>query len=446
MRIVLIRIVLNHILRIPAFLWIVFTLFIGPEIHGAVSPVPRNSGPIDQEVYVWQRSWSGPVQDSISQVRSDFSSFIVLGAEVSFKDGDPEIFRVPIDYQSLSDSDITVGIAIRIGPFSGDFSDEGTSRLLCEIASSLIGEAESKGIALREIQIDFDAAESKLDGYRLWLSAIRTAIEPVPLTITALPSWMGCSGFSRLIRSTDGFVLQVHSLEPPDGIDSNFTLLNPERSLAWVERASRLCPEDIGFRVALPTYGYTVAFDSDGKFFALSAEGPDPDWPDGTRTREVIADPDEISALVEGWIIDRPWNLEGLIWYRMPVETDRLNWPWQTLRAVMNGRAPYQSLNIRTESNESGLIDFYLVNDGETSEKTDVLISINWQDADLLAFDLLRDFTITDRRPGTVILQGPISDARQPSNRIGPGESWMVSWLRFDHEIQVQTDVSEVTQ
>lgn len=414
--------------------------------HDGISHGQRVSGDIHQEVYIWQRSWSGQVRESVEHAKSVVSGFVVLGAEVGFQNGDPDIMRVAIDYSSLRESGVSVGLAIRIGPYSGQFSgtDE-TARMLCDIAGNLISDAESNGIILKEIQIDFDAAESKLDGYRLWLDAIREEISPIPLTITALPTWMNSPDFSRLIRSTDGFVLQVHSLEPPDGIDSHFTLCDPERSLAWIERASNLCPPGIDFRVALPTYGYTVAFDSAGEFYGLSAEGPDPDWPEGTLTKEVMSNPDEISMLVDGLMKNRPDNLAGLIWYRMPVDGDSLNWPWQTLEACMEGRAPERSITIQAESTQTGLVDLYLVNNGETSEKTDLNISVTWSDADLLAFDLLRDYVITDRGPGTVILQGP-SKSPQSSQRIGPGESWMVSWLRFDRETEVQIDVSGITQ
>jgi hypothetical protein len=45
-------------------------------------------------------------------------------------------------------------------------------------------------IVPRELQIDFDCAESKLDGYQVWVEAIKYKISPVPVTITALPSWL----------------------------------------------------------------------------------------------------------------------------------------------------------------------------------------------------------------------------------------------------------------
>jgi hypothetical protein len=41
----------------------------------------------------------------------------------------------------------------------------------------------------------------------------------------------------------------------------------------------------VPFRVALPTYGYVLAFDRNDKFIRLSAEGPAKEWPDGAQLR-----------------------------------------------------------------------------------------------------------------------------------------------------------------
>ncbi len=427
-------------------LFIVLNLMLTLRCNNEFPDVIRVSGDLDHEIYVWQRSWTGSVQDSLIEAQSRFSRIVVLGAEVSFAGGELEVMRVPIDYESLADSGLSVGAALRIGSYGGPFSeDDVTSRMLADIAWDLVSDASDHGIAISEIQIDFDAAESKLDGYRQWLNAVRKRIDPVPLTITALPTWMNSQSFSSLVQATDGFVLQVHSLEPPEDINSDFTLCDPSRSKSWIERAAQLCGSEINFRVALPTYGYTVAFSSDGEFTGLSAEGAYPNWPEGTRTREVLSDPIELAELVKDLTLDRPENMAGLIWYRMPVSGDRLNWPWPTLEAVMDGRVPNRSLTVKEEKPESGLFDIYLVNNGETSEVPDVKFSITWTDADLLAFDLLRDFMITDQGPGTVTLQGPSTESALHPVRIGPGESWMVSWLRFDRDTNVQIDVSRIT-
>ena len=53
------------------------------------------------------------------------------------------------------------------------------------IAASLVAEARTNHLNLSELQIDFDCAESKLDGYRVWLTAIQRRVAPLPVTITS---------------------------------------------------------------------------------------------------------------------------------------------------------------------------------------------------------------------------------------------------------------------
>ncbi len=102
----------------------------------------------------------------------------------------------------------------------------------------------------RELQIDFDCPESKLDGYRQWVAAIQDAVRPVPVVITALPCWLGRDAFGPLVRQAGGYVLQVHSLERPKGPSAAITLcdLMPP-GVPWSERAPSACR----FATALPT-------------------------------------------------------------------------------------------------------------------------------------------------------------------------------------------------
>ena len=114
-----------------------------------------------------------------------------------------------------------VGAALRVTTFPSRFADEPRIvQLLAGIVRDLAAEGRAKGIALSEIQIDYDCPESKLDDYRALLPLLRKAAAPLPLTFTALPSWMGQRrAFGKLIAAADGYVLQVHSLAPPQQSD-----------------------------------------------------------------------------------------------------------------------------------------------------------------------------------------------------------------------------------
>src|SRR5436309_3858040 len=278
------------------------------------------NGLLKQEVYIWQRTWNAAVRDSLAQHASSFSRLLALNAEVAWKEKRPQIIRVALDWAALRAAKRPIGVALRIGAYPGPFESHGeVTTLLAELASSLIAEGEANQLQAGELQIDFDCAESKLDGYRVWVEAIRRKIAPVPVTITVLPSWLNQASFKPLISATDGYVLQVHSFQRPMDADAPFTLCDPVAARRAVERAAQL---GVPFRVALPTYGYVMAFDRNGRFVGLSAEGPSQSWPEGVQLREVRADPVALARLVRTWTTNRPVMLEGIIWYRVPVSED----------------------------------------------------------------------------------------------------------------------------
>ncbi|HUT51895.1 MAG TPA: DUF3142 domain-containing protein [bacterium] len=154
-------------------------------------PVPRAAGPISQEVYVWQRSWDGAVQESINMMPSQVSGLAVLAAEISWDKGRLRSVMVPCDYPALKKSGLQVGLALRIGPYPGPFTEDGEpARTIAGLAAKIMARAKDSGLNVQELQIDFDCADGKLDGYRSWLAAIRQKTGPTPLVITALPSWL----------------------------------------------------------------------------------------------------------------------------------------------------------------------------------------------------------------------------------------------------------------
>lgn len=246
------------------------------------------------------------------------------------------------------------------------------------------------------------------------------------MTITALPSWLRHDDeFSRLIKATDGYVLQVHSLEPPRRPDAEILLCDPEAAQRWVESASRFGRP---FRVALPTYGYVVAFGSGSEIVGVSAEGPRPSWPRDAAIRVARSDPDAMARLVRNWTEDRPAELAGLIWYRLPAAGDRLNWPWPAFRAVLEGRAPRRELQTVRREPEPGLIEIDLVNAGETEMPWPSPVDFRWKEGEMLAADGLAGYQVHPAGPRGIRLQRGASAWDRP---LRPGERRMVAWLRL---------------
>lgn len=413
-------------------------------------PPPRITDiPLPRHVYVWQRTHHAAVAASLRAHAPEFASVVALAAEVSWTKpkssanaqtsaplspspasrnspfvSAPQISHVPLDWPALATAR-HVGLALRLNSYAGPFSrDDVTTRALISLARELLADAAKHHVAIVELQIDFDAATAKLAGYREWLLALRTAVAPVPLTFTALPAWLHSSEFPALARTADHYVLQVHSIERPSHADTRATLCDPVAARAAIEHAARL---GVPFRVALPTYGYTLAFDRhSGRFAALSADGPAPAWRDDPayHVRELAADPAALAALVRSLHADRPAALTGVIWYRLPVDGDRLNWSWPTLAAVASGRAPAPHLVAEWHTTAAGLIEISLVNRGDGDFAGPVRLGTSWSDVHRLGADALGQFAITAETARSLRLAAP-------ALRLAAGQRRPAGWLRL---------------
>jgi hypothetical protein len=203
-----------------------------------------------------------------------------------------------------------------------------------------------------------------------------------------------------------------------------------------VERAGKFA---VPFRVALPTYGYVIAFDHGGKFAGLSAEGPNKRWPEDAQLREVRADPMEMARLVQTWATNHPAAMRGIIWYRLPVTVDNLNWRWPTLGAIVAGRKPRESFHADACRVESGLVEISLVNDGELDISSRLAVEVRWSDARLVAGDGLRDFELAEENVSDARFQNQSSQYRLPA-----GEKQIVGWLRLSEDREVQVEIKKI--
>ena len=396
-------------------------------ISGCGEP-PRSRGPLRQEAYVWQRSWNTNVLEAVRERGPVFDSLVILRSEVTWKDRTPSIVNIPLAYPALKRTGVRIGLALRIGAFSGPFSKtDGRTLTLIDLARNAIQEARSNQCLVSELQLDFDCADSKLDGYKKWVQAFREAIQPVPLTITVLPSWLNESSCKGLLASTDGFVLQVHSLERPKKPDQPFALCEPDQAIQAVEKAGRF---GIPFRVALPTYGYTFAFETNGAFVGLSAEGPQLQWRKGLNLREVRTEPAPMAGLVERWTGDRPGEMLGIIWYRLPVDGEKLNWSWATLASVKAGRVPRFLLKAALWMPQANLYEIELINRGDGDYQGPVRLTANWKQARLVASDGWQGFA--------PVKQGPSQFDLVRTNTVLPaGQRIKAGWLRLDNPSEV---------
>jgi len=392
--------------------------------------------PLPHQVYVWQRAWTPPVGEAVAKHATNFAETAVLLAEVSWKDKIPQITRADVDFPTLAKTHCAVGLVLRVGPFNGELATNPPPvNFLASLAASLVAEARKNQIEPVELQIDFDCATAKLDDYRAWLAVVQKHIAPLPVTITALPSWLESPAFAPLATLATNYVLQVHSLTKPENINAPFLLCDPAVAKRAVAKAGEI---GVPFRVALPTYTYIVAFNPAGKFIGLSAESPRSDWPEGTQLREMSANPLAMSALVEIWNTNRPAAMRGVIWYRLPVAADNLNWRWPTLGAIVAGREPRESFHADARRVEAGLVEISLVNDGELDISSRLAVEARWTDARLVAGDSLGGFELAEQNVSAAKFQNQSSQYR-----LLAGEKQIVGWLRLDQDREVKLEVKK---
>lgn len=407
------------------------------------SHAPTQSGPIPQEAFLWQRDWRSIPDSNLVQRSEAFRKIIFLAAEVAWEKGHPRTTRVRPDYPALVRAGIStdIGLALRIGAYPGPFQeDDAVSRQLTDLAVSLVQEAQTNGVTLQEFQVDFDCAESKLDGYGVWLRQFQEAIRPVPLTITALPAWLDQPAFGRIASQVTDYVLQVHSLEKPEASRTPVTLCDPDKARQAMIGAGRL---GIPFRVSLPTYGYLLAFEPgpEGRFLGLTAEGPQPDWPPNATLRELRTSPADMAMLVRDWTRQRPEAMQGLVWFRLPLGEEQRNWRWPTLASVMKGHTPASHLTCQLTETNAPLVESELVNDGDGDYTGRVRLILRWHEERQVASDALQGFKMSQRRddpkPGHHLLEyeslGPIHLPAQSSRPVG--------WLRLAAPAQVETEL-----
>jgi len=400
------------------------------------APVPRASGPMSSAAFVWQRSWGDEEREAVMAGAERFSRLLVLAGEVDLS-RDRAVVGSP-DYAALRQSGAAIGLVIRIEPWPGPFRE---TDAVVEVCRAAVQRARAAGVEPAELQLDFDCGQRKLDGYAVWLKAVRAALRQrpdggVPLTITALPAWLDRAAFRRLARQTDGYVLQVHSLKRPQTIDDPATLCDPVAARRWVEQAARL---GTPFRVALPTYSYVLGFNppppqGDGAFYGIAAEGELHTLDPAKHWTLLRADPATMARLVQGWSADRPMFMDGLVWFRLPVATDRLNWPRPTLDAVLAGRTPRRELVAQVHATEPGLVEIVLHNTGEADLPWPERVRVEHAADPPRMRDGLAGYRWADRRT--------LSRAAGPAwERIGPGQQVTIAWMRLAHDTEVTAHV-----
>ena len=214
------------------------------------------------------------------------------------------------------------------------------------------------GLGPSEIQCDYDCPQKRLGRYRVLLDALQAAAGTVPVLPTTLPSWLDEPDFRQLIEGRGGYVLQLHSLKLPKRAGDPVMVFDPVSARISATKAAAL---RVPFRIAMATYGCEIRFGPDGKVTDVISE--DPAGATAADRSFALADPVESARLVREWNANPPEGLRGIIWYRLPVEGDRRNWPWETFQLVIRGEEDLSKPELEA-SPGSGARDLFVANRG----------------------------------------------------------------------------------
>ena len=404
--------------------------------------VPGVSGRLPQQAYLWQRQWTDSVCAAVAEP-GPISGLCVSYAEISGgANSAPVVNRTTgIDWALLAGSARPVGFGVRVHEFPGEVNTtrEPFPTLRAEIAE-LCHASCAAGLRPAEIQVDFDCPTSRLKGFAAWLQALRQAFPQQTFRFTALPAWLRSNDFAPLAEAAGGYILQLHWFPKPDAEGHPpATLCDPAQAKAAVERAARL---GVPFRVALPTYGYRLILDDRSKLLAAAAEEsslrlaqPAP----GGSSRTLMADPAAMADLIAGWQRRRPSALQGVIWYRLPVAGDRLNWQPRTLWAVMAGRHPQPKLTLKfARESINGPWELRLGNEGEADAALPAEVTVHCASAPMAA-DGVGGFEL-EQNGGALkeLMFAPRHTQAASARTLPAGRSIAIGWVRLADRIPAE--------
>lgn len=396
--------------------WLLGVAWTGWSCHD-----PFVSGPLDQRAYVWQRQGNSAVVEAV-RTSGRFSRLLFLAAEIDPNSPEgPHFLLENLDYVRQSPREI--GLCIRIRELHGRFADlpDALNAVLGTL-SELQDRARSSGIVVREWQLDYDAPESGLEDYAALVRAARAVASP--LTLTALPTWLKRKeAFSELVGAADGFVLQLHGWDLEASRPEAMRVIDLSRLEIWADQAASYGSP---FHVALPTYSYLAAMDSSGKAIGLAAEaGPSARFAAAPQ-RLVGSEAAGLAGQVGAWTVRRPPQLAGIVWFRLPVRGDRLNWAPATLQAVVEGRVPRAELRAVAEAREPGLFDLQITNGGESTEPLPRRLLVELAPGQLLAADALHGYVPQQMQDGSIALDRTTASPEL----LWPGDAIVVGWVR----------------
>jgi len=369
--------------------------------------------PFEQSAYVWQRKWTPQVRAAVERAVPFFGDLLVYAGDFAVHDDSLRFESTGVDWDALSSlPSVTLVFRAehRMSRLIAASGPEGAVTAFVEVFDQFRADARRHATAVGGFQIDFDCPTEFLGEYAKFVECLRQREPEANLSITALPTWLTSKDFPRVIAPTSFYVLQVHGLDKPARIGDSVVLCDSECARTLAEKASRFHHD---FYVALPTYTYAAVFTPAGEFKALIAETGSTDSIPKAQVRYLAANPAELAPLVGSWRRGAPRNMRGIIWFRLPVETDRMCWSWPALQMVMNGVAPESRIVPEMRVVREDLRELWISSTGAYHPFANIRVRIEARNARIRAFDGVNGFTVAKDGAGTIV-SGPAPRTEEP--------------------------------
>ncbi len=366
-------------------------------------------------VYVWQSRWNAQVNDALEKVSPFVEDVFPYVGEIEVDNGALALKPTEPDWKALAATRRPTTFVLRAKTgLSKTLASDGpkAAAFIASIENGVSNKAALEKVTVAGLQLDYDCPTSKLDDYANLVAALRSALPNTTISITALPTWLASPAFKRLAHEAGEYVLQVHWLEKPASVDAPHTVCDVSKIPKYIERASAL---RIPYRVALPTYGYRAYFDASGACVAVRAESDtDATYPN-LQTRDIEADPVALAEVVRNLRTTPPRACQGIVWFRMPVDSDRHNWPWPVLQEVMAGRAPQISFAAELRTPREDLLEVWVRSTGAYRPGGTLKVRVPCDPRRIKAYDCVSGFSGKPDADGTFFaLAGPAPRDDEP--------------------------------
>jgi hypothetical protein len=362
-------------------------LILCAALAGCAAPAPVV---LQQDAYVWQRSWTAPVRDAVAGAPAELGGLRVLAAEVA-TDGALQLF--PLDAAALAAAHRPITLVVRIDgaglprPGSAAEWQRGVIDGARPMAGLSLGPVAAEAARLHAVglEVDHDCGTAHLADYAAWLAAERPA--GLRYSITALPAWATSPELPAVAAAVDELVVQVHAVRAP-------VIFEPEAARRGLARFAAAVPS-ARLRVALPDYQVVLG------------------------GRLIAADAATVAAFADELARDPIAGVRGIVWFRLPVAGDDDTWTAETFAAVVAHRAPKPSAAVvALRERGPGRYDVVVTNGAaEPAALPDVRLA-----GDVTAAELVDGYAPHGDQQWTA-----------PHRTLAAGASQAIGWVRGDN-------------